>query len=126
MASSPESTESQGSFLPLVLLLLAVASWIGYREYLASQGTGTAVGTITSCGTADSHGNSVLWYEFSVCDSVYSVSYTTTCAFCNCNGRPTCLGQKYRVVYALKDPSIAGLKLEQPVPNQDTTSAQSL
>lgn len=114
MAATPAPTE--GSFIPLIVFLLAIASWIGYRTYLTNQGTGTAVGTIISCGTADSHGNSVLWFEFRARGALYQASYTTTCAFCHCNERPTCLGRRYAVVYALADPSIAGLDLAKPVP----------
>jgi hypothetical protein len=118
----PARDPEEGSFIPLIIVILGLFAWIGYRTYVANKGSATAVGTIISCSGPDRSSNAVIWFEFTVHGAAYSSSYTTTCSFCNCTGKPTCLGKKYMVSYATADPTIASLDLDQPVVVRDSLS----
>jgi hypothetical protein len=120
----PTQAEDKGSFIPLFAIILGLFLWLGYQRYVSSQGTADAVATITSCATPDSRYQTMIGYEFKVADSTYTGHYKTFCSFCNCDGKPTCIGQKYPVVYAIKDPTINGIDVNHPL-NQQIANAST-
>ncbi|RZJ57952.1 MAG: hypothetical protein EOO55_02155 [Hymenobacter sp.] len=111
----PTQKEDKGSLIPFIIIILGLFLWIGYQYYISSQGSVKTIGTVVACGTPDARYKVTIWYEFKAGDSTYTEPYKTVCSFCNCDGKPTCIGEKYPVVYAIKDPTITSIDLLHPV-----------